>query len=61
MQERTLADIFHLQYGSLLSKAGFTALEDGTKPSVARWWKDISSIKGWAVAKDAVTVEDLKV
>ena len=39
MQEVTLADLFHLPYGSLLGKLGFNYLEDPAKrPNVARYF-----------------------
>ncbi|KAH7912707.1 glutathione S-transferase-like protein [Hygrophoropsis aurantiaca] len=47
----TLADLFHLPYGSMLGAAGFpTILEK--RPNVARWWKDISSRPAWLAVKD---------
>jgi glutathione S-transferase len=35
----TLADLFHLSYGTMLSDAGVTLLTDGTFPNVTRWVK----------------------
>eukprot|EP00753_Platysulcus_tardus_P017527 PLAT6429.1.p1 GENE.PLAT6429.1~~PLAT6429.1.p1 ORF type:complete len:227 (+),score=34.94 PLAT6429.1:49-681(+) len=49
----TLADLFHLPYGSMLAPVGFNFLEDAAKrPNVARWWKDISSRPSWQAVKD---------
>ncbi|TRM64616.1 thioredoxin-like protein [Schizophyllum amplum] len=50
--EVTLADLFHLPYGSLLPKIGFNGLEE--KPNVARWWKDITSRQSWLAVKDGI-------
>jgi glutathione S-transferase len=52
MQEISLADLFHLTYGALLPKMEFTKLEDGSKPNVARWWKDITARPAWQAVKD---------
>ncbi|KAI0701450.1 glutathione S-transferase C-terminal-like protein [Cerioporus squamosus] len=45
--ELTLADLFHLPYGSLLAKQNIDFLESDEYPNVARWWKDISSRASW--------------
>jgi len=50
--ELTLADIFHLPYGSkstlqLRPGAPHVNLEDPKRPNVARWWKDITSLPAW--------------
>jgi hypothetical protein len=50
-QEISLADLFHLPSGSSLPAMGFTKLEDGSKPHVARWWKDVSSRPAWLAIK----------
>jgi len=51
--EVTIADLFHLTYGSMLSPLGINALEDATKrPNLARWWKDITSRPSWQAVKD---------
>ncbi|KAI0725085.1 glutathione transferase [Fomitopsis betulina] len=51
--EITIADLFHLTYGSMLAPLGINALEDASKrPNVARWWKDITSRPSWAAVKD---------
>ena len=40
MQEVTIADLFHLTYGSMLAPLGINALEDAPKrPNVARFVK----------------------
>jgi glutathione S-transferase len=44
-------DLFHLLYGVLLPLADLTSLEDGSKPHVARWWKDISVRLAWKAVK----------
>ena len=48
----TLADLFHIPYGSMLAKVGYNGLEE--KPNVARWWKDITSRESWQAVKDGV-------
>ncbi|KAH9925143.1 glutathione transferase [Fomitopsis serialis] len=51
--EVTIADLFHLTYGSMLSPLGVNALEDATKrPNLARWWKDITSRPSWQAVKN---------
>ncbi|RDX40745.1 glutathione S-transferase [Lentinus brumalis] len=45
--EITLADLFHLPYGSLLAVQKIDFLESGKYPNVARWWKDISGRASW--------------
>jgi len=46
----TLADLFHLPYGSLL----FEHLKIGLdgRPNLQRWWKDISSRQSWEAVKN---------
>jgi len=52
--ELTLADFFHLPYGSLLTSHSIVNLVDvSRRPNVARWWQDISSRQSWKT----VTVE----
>ncbi|TCD61529.1 hypothetical protein EIP91_008290 [Steccherinum ochraceum] len=54
-EECTLADLFHLPYGALITKIGINFLEDDiTRPHVARWWKDITSRPSWLKVKDGV-------
>ncbi|KAF5327411.1 hypothetical protein D9619_003956 [Psilocybe cf. subviscida] len=48
----TLADLYHLPYGSLLSVAGSDIME--RKPHVARWFADLSSRPSWQALKDGV-------
>ncbi|KAI5123838.1 hypothetical protein M0805_009130 [Coniferiporia weirii] len=44
--EFTLADLFHLPYGTVLTEyTDFTGLE--ATPHVARWWKDIYGRPSW--------------
>ncbi|KAI5123836.1 hypothetical protein M0805_009128 [Coniferiporia weirii] len=44
--EFTLADLFHLPYGTVLTEyTDFTGLE--ATPNVARWWKDIYGRPSW--------------
>ncbi|RDB29481.1 hypothetical protein Hypma_014953 [Hypsizygus marmoreus] len=50
--EITLADLFHLPYGALLSVAGTNVLE--TKPNVKRWFDDIASRPSWLSVKDGI-------
>ncbi|EJF60570.1 glutathione S-transferase [Dichomitus squalens LYAD-421 SS1] len=45
--EVSLVDLFHLSYGSYLRDAGLDFLESPRWPSVARWWKEISSRPSW--------------
>ena len=52
LQKLTLADLFHIPYGSMLAKVGYNGLEE--KPNVARWWKDITSRESWQAVKDGV-------
>ncbi|CAE7087360.1 unnamed protein product [Rhizoctonia solani] len=44
----TLADLFHLPYGNFVNQIDPTIL--GSKPSVKRWWDDISSRPSWTAA-----------
>ncbi|CAE6382776.1 unnamed protein product [Rhizoctonia solani] len=41
----TLADLFHLPYGTEINKIDGTIL--GSNPNVKRWWSDISSRPAW--------------
>ncbi|KAH8113059.1 glutathione S-transferase [Phellopilus nigrolimitatus] len=48
--EFTLADLFHLPVGDLITeRVGFGGLK--ATPNVARWWTDISSRKSWKSTK----------
>ncbi|KAK7045332.1 hypothetical protein VNI00_007581 [Paramarasmius palmivorus] len=42
----TLADLFHLSYGSMLDIAGSDIMSK-QGPNVTRWWKEISSRPSW--------------
>ncbi|CAE7051139.1 unnamed protein product [Rhizoctonia solani] len=44
----TLADLFHLPYGNFVNQIDSEIL--GSKPSVKRWWDDISSRPSWVAA-----------
>ncbi|CAE6417859.1 unnamed protein product [Rhizoctonia solani] len=44
----TLADLFHLPYGNFVNQIDPSIL--GSKPSVKRWWDDISSRPSWTAA-----------
>ncbi|CCM05619.1 uncharacterized protein FIBRA_07848 [Fibroporia radiculosa] len=50
--EVTLADLFHIPYGAMLGVMGIDVLESGTRPNVARWWKDITSRPSWQAVKN---------
>ncbi|KAF9534005.1 glutathione S-transferase [Crepidotus variabilis] len=50
--ELTLADLYHLVYGSLLPNAGYTGLESESRPNVARWFKELSSRPAWQAVKE---------
>ncbi|KZT05162.1 glutathione transferase [Laetiporus sulphureus 93-53] len=50
--EVTLADLFHLPFGTSLGLMGYDLLTTESRPNVARWWKDISSRPAWLAAKD---------
>ncbi|KZT04880.1 glutathione transferase [Laetiporus sulphureus 93-53] len=48
----TLADLFHLTYGSMLCSIGIDVLESPKRPNVVRWWKDLTSRPSWQAVKD---------
>ncbi|KAI0298227.1 glutathione S-transferase [Russula brevipes] len=51
--EVTLADLFHLPYGSIIfDQFGYGGLDK--RPNVERWWKDISSRPAWRAVKDGI-------
>ncbi|KAF9459960.1 glutathione S-transferase [Collybia nuda] len=50
--ELTLADLFHLPYGSMLPAAGSDVIE--ARPNVARWFGELSSRPSWVAVKDGV-------
>ncbi|TDL17052.1 glutathione S-transferase-like protein [Rickenella mellea] len=47
----TLADLFHLPYGTLITDGLHLDVLTAT-PHVSRWWKDISSRASWQAVKD---------
>ena len=47
----TLADLFHLPYGTIVEKLGADPFS--VRPNVRRWWKDISSRAAWLAVKDS--------
>ncbi|KAF8516168.1 glutathione S-transferase [Hysterangium stoloniferum] len=48
--EITLADLFHLPYGSILVQVGADVF---STPNLKRWWNDISSRPSWQAVKDS--------
>ncbi|THH12679.1 hypothetical protein EW146_g7471 [Bondarzewia mesenterica] len=50
VKQITLADLFHLSYGYVITSIGYEQLSK--TPNVARWWKDISSRPSWQAVKD---------
>ncbi|KAG6847142.1 hypothetical protein H0H93_009901 [Arthromyces matolae] len=48
--ELTLADLFHLPYGTMLATAGSNIME--TKPNVARWFNSLTSRASWVSVKE---------
>ncbi|KIJ25755.1 hypothetical protein M422DRAFT_273275 [Sphaerobolus stellatus SS14] len=49
----TLADLFHLPYGTMITKnLAFEVLTKASRPNVARWWRDISSREAWLAVED---------
>ncbi|KAJ2936603.1 hypothetical protein H1R20_g491, partial [Candolleomyces eurysporus] len=50
--EVTLADLFHLPYGSLLPAVGSDAIE--SRPNVARWFKSLQDRPSWQAVKDGI-------
>ncbi|KAF9003309.1 glutathione S-transferase [Cyathus striatus] len=48
----TLADLFHLPYGTLLAPAGSDLMQK--TPNVARWFDDISSRPAWKAVENGV-------
>jgi len=47
-----MADIFHIPYGALLARTGSDAMT--RSPSVARWWKEITSRPSWTAMADGI-------
>ncbi|TFL02157.1 glutathione S-transferase [Pterulicium gracile] len=50
----TLADLYHLPYGSLLPYLGLDTLDNESRPNVARWWKELQARPSWQAVKDGV-------
>ncbi|KIJ60351.1 hypothetical protein HYDPIDRAFT_177446 [Hydnomerulius pinastri MD-312] len=48
----TLADLFHLPYGSVILDIGID--EFSSRPNVKRWWGDITSREAWVAVKDGI-------
>ncbi|EGN98751.1 hypothetical protein SERLA73DRAFT_152583 [Serpula lacrymans var. lacrymans S7.3] len=48
----TLADLFHLPYGSVIVSIGVNEFDK--RPNVARWWKDISTRPSWLAVKNGL-------
>jgi len=51
--EVTLADLFHLPYGTMLLRAG-SDLMTSKGPNVARWFNDLCARDSWNAVKDGV-------
>ncbi|KAF9001509.1 glutathione S-transferase [Cyathus striatus] len=49
----TLADLFHLSFGAMLTVAGSNIMQE--KPNVARWFNEIASRPSWQAVKGGVT------
>ncbi|RXW17231.1 hypothetical protein EST38_g8625 [Candolleomyces aberdarensis] len=50
--EVTLADLFHLPYGSLLSVVGSDVMQ--SRPNVAKWFKSLQDRPSWQACKDGI-------
>ncbi|KAJ3554836.1 hypothetical protein NP233_g12342 [Leucocoprinus birnbaumii] len=48
----TLADLFHLPYGTMLAEAGSDIMS--RKPNVSRWFKELENRPSWQAVKDGV-------
>ncbi|EKM82270.1 hypothetical protein AGABI1DRAFT_126600 [Agaricus bisporus var. burnettii JB137-S8] len=48
----TLADLFHLPYGSMLAPAGIDLIQE--RPRVAKWFNDLQNRPSWQAVKDVV-------
>jgi len=51
--ELTLADLYHLPYGSKLYTVGYGSLID-SRPHVKKWWDEITSRPSWQAVKDGI-------
>ncbi|KAJ7702561.1 glutathione S-transferase, partial [Mycena olivaceomarginata] len=52
-QEVTLADLFHLPYGTMLAKAG-SDLMTTKGPNVTRWFNELCARPSWNTVKDGI-------
>ncbi|KAF8494034.1 glutathione S-transferase [Gautieria morchelliformis] len=50
--ELTMADLFHLPYGTLVGFAGSDVMT--RKPNVARWWKELQARPSWQAVQGGV-------
>ncbi|KAG6820933.1 hypothetical protein H0H93_009169 [Arthromyces matolae] len=50
--EVTLADLYHISNGVMLSQAGSDIIY--SKPNVARWFKELTSRPSWEAVKDGI-------
>lgn len=51
----TLADLFHLPYGSALKIAGSDIMTDQSRPNVLRWWGELTTRPSWIAVKDRIS------
>jgi len=49
--ELTIADLFHLPYGSMLPE-GLNPLLDEKRPHVFKWWKELTALPSWKAANE---------
>jgi len=47
----TLADIFHLPYGTLLPQDDTNPLLDPKRPHVFNWWKELIALPSWKAVR----------
>jgi glutathione S-transferase len=59
-QKFTLADLFAIPYGSMLTLADVDILEDVKRPNVARWWKEITARPTWQAVKARGALPEIK-
>jgi len=55
----TLADLFHVPYGSLLVQIGRGEVFE-SRANVARWWKEISSRPSWLAVQEEFKLHEYK-
>ncbi|KAF8837492.1 glutathione S-transferase-like protein [Paxillus ammoniavirescens] len=48
----TLADLFHLPFGTMLEGPGMEYDVFKKRPNVSRWWNDLSNRPSWLAVKD---------